>query len=352
MNSSSEPLYHRVDTSDNVAVAVNRGGQPTGSRFSCGLALTEAVPEAHNVARVDLAEGASYMAESRRSSDFRMDWACRRFLQVLYVREGSGTLWTIGRKGGLQAPCVLLIPAGVRHRLVDTPLKPLSTLILSIRNSFVSALATEGGLTACRVIDHRPLCAVTKSLLEDVLYEQTLNHPGAEVLITGKVLELVGLLIRWHAGRLQEARETPFERGLSHARVAASIRHLEKNFNHASNLEETAERVGLKPRRYSQLFHLITGTSWATFLRHERVRHAKHLLIETDRSIVAISFECGFDDISSFYRAFSRVEGLSPNAWRKRERDRLLKSALLLATASSIDKLAGANGECLINDRP
>jgi AraC-like DNA-binding protein/quercetin dioxygenase-like cupin family protein len=378
MNSSSEPRYLRVDASDNIAVVLNRGGLPEGSRFSCGLTLTETIPEAHKLALVDLVEGESIVhyetvigfarrailrgswvhdglimpinrkfsadsrntpaqvrfpqyginiAECRHESDFRMDWATHNFIEILYIKEGSGTLWRMRRKDRLQAPCIVLIPAGTQHRLVDNPSNPLSILTLSIQNNFVTSLTTEGGLAECQVVSHRTLCATTKGIVEDILYEQTLNHPGAEVLITGKVLELVGLLIHWHTGRLKETKETPFEQGLSHARVAASIRNLEKSFNHAPSLEEAAERVGLKPRRYSQLFHLITGKSWATFLRHERVEHAKHLLIETDRSIIAVSFECGFEDISSFYRAFSRVEGLSPNAWRKKERDRLRKSA-------------------------
>jgi AraC-like DNA-binding protein/mannose-6-phosphate isomerase-like protein (cupin superfamily) len=378
MNYSSEPRYLRVDTSDNVAVILNRGGLPEGSQFSCGLILTETIPEAHKFALVDLAEGESIVhyetvigfakrailrgswvhdglimpinrkfsadtrntpvevrfpeeginiTESHHGSDFRRDWASHKFMKILYIRAGSGTLWRMGRKDRLQAPCIVLIPAGTQYRLDDNPSNPLSILILSIQNNFVTKLTTERGLTSCQVISHRTLCATTKGIVEDILYEQFLNHPRAEVLITGKVLELVGLLIHWRTERLRETNETPFEQGLSHARVAASIRNLELNFNHAPSLEEAAERVGLKPRRYSQLFHLITGKSWTAFLRHKRVEHAKHLLIETDRSIITVSFECGFEDISSFYRAFSRVEGLSPNAWRKRERDQLRKSA-------------------------
>jgi galactarate dehydratase len=53
----AQPRYIRVDARDNVAVVVNRGGLPAGSRFPCGLALAEPVPEAHKVALVDLAEG-------------------------------------------------------------------------------------------------------------------------------------------------------------------------------------------------------------------------------------------------------------------------------------------------------
>ena len=57
MTASIEPRYIQMHPSDNVAVVVNPGGLAAGSRFACGLELTEAVPEAHKVALLDLAQG-------------------------------------------------------------------------------------------------------------------------------------------------------------------------------------------------------------------------------------------------------------------------------------------------------
>ncbi len=54
---AAQPLYIRVSPLDNVAIVVNQGGLPAGSRFSDGLTLVEAVPEAHKVALTDIAEG-------------------------------------------------------------------------------------------------------------------------------------------------------------------------------------------------------------------------------------------------------------------------------------------------------
>lgn len=52
-----KPLYIRVHERDNVAVVVNPEGLPAGTSFPCGLALREAVPQAHKVALEDIAEG-------------------------------------------------------------------------------------------------------------------------------------------------------------------------------------------------------------------------------------------------------------------------------------------------------
>ncbi len=52
------PRSIRVHPDDNVAVVVNAQGLPTGSVLEDGTVLREAIPPAHKVATVDLAEGA------------------------------------------------------------------------------------------------------------------------------------------------------------------------------------------------------------------------------------------------------------------------------------------------------
>ena len=54
-----KPLRIRVQPEDNVAIVVNEGGLPAGTRFDDGLTLTEHVPEAHKVALVALAASAA-----------------------------------------------------------------------------------------------------------------------------------------------------------------------------------------------------------------------------------------------------------------------------------------------------
>lgn len=53
------PRYIRMQAEDNVAIVVNDGGLPAGSRFADGLTLIDAVPQGHKVALIDLAAGAA-----------------------------------------------------------------------------------------------------------------------------------------------------------------------------------------------------------------------------------------------------------------------------------------------------
>jgi AraC family L-rhamnose operon regulatory protein RhaS len=72
-------------------------------------------------------------------------------------------------------------------------------------------------------------------------------------------------------------------------------------------------------RHFTQLFREQTGTSWTDYVSGLRVDYACRLLRETERSVLAIAFECGYDELSSFYRAFKRRTGLPPSEWRHRQ---------------------------------
>ena len=52
------PLYVQVHPQDTVAIIVNEGSLPAGTRFDSGLTLVDDVPEAHKVALVDIEAGA------------------------------------------------------------------------------------------------------------------------------------------------------------------------------------------------------------------------------------------------------------------------------------------------------
>lgn len=68
--------------------------------------------------------------------------------------------------------------------------------------------------------------------------------------------------------------------------------------------------------RSCRAFYQLTPTD---ILNHARIERAKTLLRYTDDKIITVSFTCGFDNLSNFYRNFHASVGVTPTAWRRRQ---------------------------------
>ena len=81
--------------------------------------------------------------------------------------------------------------------------------------------------------------------------------------------------------------------------------------------------MGLRRRQFSDLFRKVTGQSWRQYILGLRLNHAAGLLAETDRAVVTVAFESGFDDLSYFDHSFKVAYGCSPLVYRGQRQVRI-----------------------------
>ncbi|WP_158301547.1 AraC family transcriptional regulator [Paenibacillus mesophilus] len=75
----------------------------------------------------------------------------------------------------------------------------------------------------------------------------------------------------------------------------------------------------LLDRRYEylcQLFKKYSGMTISAYLQQLRIQKAKHLLRDSNKSIMEISAEIGMEDSVYFGRMFKKIEGLTPTQYR------------------------------------
>lgn len=84
--------------------------------------------------------------------------------------------------------------------------------------------------------------------------------------------------------------------------------------------EKVAEKLGISTGYLSQLVNTITGENFTTFINKYRVEAVKKMIIATEfenYSILSIGLESGFTSKTTFYKAFKKVTGMTPNSYRK-----------------------------------
>jgi AraC-like DNA-binding protein len=82
------------------------------------------------------------------------------------------------------------------------------------------------------------------------------------------------------------------------------------------SLRDMSRVAYLSTFHFNRVFHQITGLPPAKFISAMRLDEAKRLLLNTDLSITNISFEVGYNSLSTFTRRFRQRVGLGPREFR------------------------------------
>ena len=103
-------------------------------------------------------------------------------------------------------------------------------------------------------------------------------------------------------------------KGIRH--ISGMLSYMSENYHLPIKVQNIAEYVGLNRNYAANLFSSIMHTTLKHYLQCLRVHRAQALLLETDRQIADIAFECGFTALSSFYDAFKEHCAVTPKQFR------------------------------------
>lgn len=100
--------------------------------------------------------------------------------------------------------------------------------------------------------------------------------------------------------------------------VAEAMRCIHETFREDVSLESIAAQCKVTVRTLLRRFAAEGTFTPVEYLQATRIAEARKLLENTAQPVKEIVFACGYSDVSSFSRTFSRLVGLSPGEYRKR----------------------------------
>ncbi|WP_149496576.1 AraC family transcriptional regulator [Roseiconus lacunae] len=263
----------------------------------------------------DLPDWGVLVLESHHSPQFTMDWREHDFLKLVFVLRGRGVIEFPDRVTHFRNGELVLVPPKTPNRIADAPDAASSLYICCISAKLMSfdagiANLIKPGLVPTSGYDAGRVATQLRRM-------RHLQHSQQRSKKIGMVAA-ASRLIEWVVDAV-EAQQTKPNIHASDDREAMQdyVRRLAMEFYEATTIDDTAKSLGMSRRTFTRLFQEITGQTWLTYVRKIAVNHAKHQLAQTGLSIASIAFECGFNDLSTFYRQFKSQTGVSPKAYRK-----------------------------------
>lgn len=126
-------------------------------------------------------------------------------------------------------------------------------------------------------------------------------------------------LYRWFALLMTIVRPQPIVVSpFTDERILQTCQLIQLNLHQPLTLEGLSRQVFLSPGHLSYLFNQALRMSPMAYVRKQRMKRAKQLLLNTSLSIREIGVRVGYEDQGRFSRLFRSAEGCSPLQYRRR----------------------------------
>jgi len=235
---------------------------------------------------------------------------------IIMIAEGGGWMRADAREAHFDAPCLLLVPAGVVHgfgwqqessgwvcTIADGYHRVLVDRDEELSSLFRSARAVPLPGPDARSVETQ-IAAMSREL--------NWSAPGQRIAVEAALLSIMVKALR-HA-RLAEARSAG---GGRHAALVARFRErIEARFRLREPVAVHARALGASMTALRTACARVAGTSPMMMLDGRALLEARRLLLYSNLSVAEIADAVGFDDPAYFSRFFTRHVGRPPRDFR------------------------------------
>ena len=180
---------------------------------------------------------------------------------------------------------------------------------------FIAAFSPDRGGFQNRLPGGSPEAEAILRILRHIETEFDAQQPHYQVAIRANIPLLMLQLLR--AFPLEEKQRRQ-ENSPHLSQITAVMQYIDEHYAQKLSLAELGEVAHMSPSYLSHIFSKATGFSLWDYIIARRIEQAKHLLLSTDRKILDIAFECGFQNSVHFHKCFRSQTGLTPGEYREK----------------------------------
>lgn len=149
-----------------------------------------------------------------------------------------------------------------------------------------------------------------------VIEESARKRPGGENVLA-RLAELMFVEVVRRYLETMSPDHTGWLAGLRDRAIGRAMAAMHARPTHAWSLDELAKEASLSRSALAERFTQVVGVPPMQYLAQWRIQLAASLISGGTLSIGAVATQVGYESEAAFNRAFKRLVGLTPGAWRK-----------------------------------
>ncbi|MFE5322944.1 AraC family transcriptional regulator [Paenibacillus sp. NPDC056579] len=253
-----------------------------------------------------------HLYESKHQESYEVKIHHHSNVQILYAIEGHGTVLLEGQQYDFEQDNAAFIVPYSEHAVSSD--SNLTLLVLAfdefagsrdVHPDWKPYLFTSSELLKLNAFQASEM----RLLLRKLLFEQKQSDPLSGWAMHNLLQDIYLLMVR--------ARETKPVQDANGLRAERIRNYIDLHYYESITSEELSSKLGISIRQMNKIFKKEYQMTPMQYLTEVRMGLAQKLLAESDKDIVSICFEVGYESLPTFYRTFKLVLNMSPNKYRQ-----------------------------------
>lgn len=249
------------------------------------------------------------------------------YFEITYVQEGQGNYSVNGQEYMMKPGDIIIFNNVEAHgwKLMGEDMKLLVMIFspefvaekLSVFDSeYLKPFVERGSNFKNRIGSEEPVSHEIRKGIREIYAEWQQQKEGYPLMIKANILRILTMLIRTYQDE-SKSGEMLKEKKSAMKRLEQAISYIDHHYSEKITLDEVAAAAYMSSNYFSSYFRKVTGISFSEYVTRIRISHARELLRDTDKSVTEIAMECGFHNISNFYRLYKKQVGKPPRDEKK-----------------------------------
>lgn len=246
-------------------------------------------------------------------NEYTFTWGKGRILheyQILYITNGSGIMETKEGKFEIESGSVLLLFPGIWHRYRPNIITGWTEHYIGFNGDFTKNLYRNSVLNSQNPVLKIGFKEHLLKQFNDVFELISEGKPGYQQISAGKAIYILGEIIS--IIKNNEFAGKDIERKIRKACV-----YMRENFNVSLNMEKLADELNLGYSYFRRMFKNYTGLSPNQYHLQIKIKKAKEMITNNEKSIKEIGNDLGFETAQYFSRIYKKKVGTNPTDLRK-----------------------------------
>ena len=256
----------------------------------------------------------------RDKKDIKFEYHHHDFSKIVILIDGDLTYYIEGKAYILKPWDILFVNKNEIHKPVVNPDKYYERIVIWLNPDFMAKYAQgNNDLLKCFEVAiknnynllrlNMKSIEVIKNLIQDIQSYNNSNEFGSEILKESLFVQLMVLMNRLflNSDKNRDIEDIQYDKT-----IEGVLNYINSNLENDLSIDTIASEFFISKYYLMRKFKNQIGSSIHNYVVQKRLILARSLISE-GLSMSSVCSRCGFNDYSSFVRAFKKVYGVSPS---------------------------------------